>query len=122
MVQFKSWRDAYLFLKKYGNFTCLNCRYSKHNLDTTVEHTDMEYTHHFCIKTVSMVSFEYMFVCSEWEHQDTGEHLMDYGEHCYSWNLSDKVIETIEDDGNGKWSIEEIEELINEEEFIKSES
>ena len=80
----------------------------------------MEYTHHFCIKTVSMVSFEYMFVCREWEHQVTGEHLEDLGEHCYSWNLSEKVIDTIED--GGKWSIEEIEELINEEEFIESES
>lgn len=122
MVQFKSWRDAYLFLKKYGNFTCLNCRYSKHNLDTNVEHTDMEYTHHFCIKTVSMVSFEYMFVCREWEHQDNGKHLEDYGEHCYSWDLSENVIDTIEDDRNGKWSFEEIEELVNEEKVIESES
>ena len=121
MVKVRSWRDAYLFLQKYGNFTCLNCKYSSHNLDTTMDHSDVEYALHFCSKTISMVSFEYMFVCKEWEHKDTGEHLEDLGEHCYSWNLSDSVIDTIEDEKNGKWSIEEIEALINEEESIKQE-
>ena len=122
MVQFKSWRDAYIFLKKYGNFTCLNCKHSSHNLDTDIEHTDSEYVHLFCTEWISMVRLDFQFVCSKWKHQDTGKELKDLGEHCYSWNLSDSVIDTIEDEKNGKWSIEEIEALINEERVIKQES
>ena len=122
MVQFKSWRDAYIFLMKYGNFTCLNCKHSNHNLDTDLEHTDSEYVHLFCTEWISMVRLDFQFCCSKWKHQDTGKELKDYGEHCYSWNLSDSVIDTIEDEKNGKWSIEEIEELIYEEESIKQES
>lgn len=122
MVEFKSWRDSYLFLKNYGNFTCLNCKHSNHNLDTNVEHTDSEYVHLFCTEWISMVRLDFQFVCSRWKDRENGKGLKDYGEGCDMWNLSDGVLNIIEDKRNGKWSIEEIEELINEEETIKQES
>lgn len=114
VVNFKSWRDAYLFLKNYGNFTCLNCKSSSHNLDVEIEHSDSEYAMLFCSKTISMVRLDFQFCCREWEHEKTGETLKDLLEKgCdYSWDLSDEVIDKIED-GN-LWSFEEIEEVVKE--------
>ncbi len=118
MVRFKSWRDAYIFLKKYGNFSCLNCKYSNHNLDTDKEHSDSEYVHLFCTDALAMVRLDWSFVCSNWVHEDTGATAEDVKE-CYSWNLPDEVIDIIEN-SEKRWSIDEIEELINEcEEVIK---
>ena len=122
MVQFKSWRDAYLFLKEYGNFTCLNCRHSNHNLDTAIEHTDSEYVHLFCTEWISMVRLDFQFCCSKWEHKETGKSLDDYGEDCYIWNIPSSVIDAIEDEKNGQWTIQEIEELIDEKRAIEQES
>lgn len=114
MVEFKSWRDAYLFLKNYGNFTCLNCEHSSHNLDTDSEHTDSEYIHLFCMEWVSMVRLDFQFCCSKWKHEENGKVLEDYGEDCYLWSISEDIIDSLE---NGKkWSIEEIEEEIAKQE------
>ena len=113
MVEFKTWKDAYVFLKKYGNFTCLNCEHSSHNIDTDAKHTDSEYVHLFCKEWVSMVRLDFQFVCSRWKHQDDGSALKDYVD-CDMWNLSDEVLDVI-DDGK-KWSIKEIEEEIAKQE------
>lgn len=112
MVRFKSWRDAYLFMKNYGNFTCLNCKSSSHNLDMDVEHKDSEYAMLFCSKTVSMVRLDFQFCCAEWEHKESGESIQDLiDKGCrHTWNLSDEVIDKIED-GN-LWSYEEIVEVV----------
>ena len=119
MVQFKTWRDSYLFLKEFGNFTCLNCKHSNHNLDTDVEHTDMEYASLFCTEHISMVRLDFQFCCDKWEHQDTGEKLTDFDENCRVIKLSDEAIDFL-DDKSKEWSIEEIREVYDE--FTKSES
>ena len=112
MVQFKSWRDAYLFLLNYGNFSCLNCKYGGHNLDLDVEHSDVEYTHHFCSKTISMVRFDFQFVCGQWVSDKDGSMITDYDMDDCAFDLADEVIKEI---SNGeKWSFEEIKELVNE--------
>ncbi len=116
VVNFKSWRDCYLFLKNYGNFTCLNCKGSSHNLDTDIEHTDSEYARFFCSKTVAMVRLDFQFVCSQWEHKDTNESLKDLADKgCEeTWNISDRALEIL-DQGDRKWSFEEIKELVENE-------
>jgi hypothetical protein len=115
MVKFKSWKDAYLFLKEYGNFSCLNCKGSNHNLDTDIEHTDTEYARFFCSTTVAMVRLDYQFYCRYWRHKDTGESIEDLvSKGCeHTWNLPRDVIDFIEDEGNKRlWSVDEIRGLI----------
>ena len=68
-----------------------------------------------------MVRLDFQFCCSKWKHEESGKSLKDYGEDCYLWNISESVIDTIEDEKNGKWSFDEIEALINEEKLIESE-
>lgn len=113
MVEFKSWRDTYLFLLKYGKFSCLNCKYGGHNLDLNANNSDFEYSHKFCTEWIAMVDFAFQFVCEKWTDED-GNTVKGREDEC-AFNLPDKVIEKISD---GKWSFEEIEELVNEYEEV----
>ena len=114
MVQFASWRDAYLFLRDYANFSCLNCKYSNHNLDVNEEHTDHEYVTVFCKDAMAMVRMDFQFVCGRWVHQDNGKTVEDIKD-CFSWNLPQEVIDIIENESDGKyWSIEDIEGVIKD--------
>lgn len=119
MVRFKTWRDSYLFLKEYGNFTCLNCKYSTHNLDTSINHTDMDYASLFCTKTISMVRLDLQFCCDKWEHEQTGDKLKDMDMDCMVWKVPYELLDVF-DDKSKEWTIEEINEVCDE--FTKSES
>ena len=112
MVQFKSWRDAYLYMKEYGNFTCLNCQYGRANLDTGDGHSDTHYARMFCREWVAMVHLEKQFVCEKWKHRRTGETL-NGNLDCDMWNIPEEVAEIIDEDGT-KWSFEEIRGLVDE--------
>ena len=120
MVKFESWKDAYLFMREYGNFTCLNCKFGgTHNLDTESEHSDSYYAQLFCTEWVAMVRLDFQFVCEKWKHQDSGETL-EGNLDCDTWNIPSSVAEEIDKDGK-KWTFEEIEVLVNEE-LAKQES
>ena len=107
MVEFKSWRDTYLFLLNYGKFSCLNCKYGGHNLDLDAENSEFAYSHNFCVEHLGMVDFAFQFVCAKWVGEN-GETLdMD---EC-AFDLPDEVIDKIR---VGKWSFEEIRDLIEE--------
>ena len=110
MVQFDSWKDSYLFLKEFGSFTCLQCTGCKHNLDTTVEHSDNEYARFFCIKTVSMVRLDFQFTCREWENEK-GDTIKDSDMDKCIFNLPMGAIDEL-DNTDKKWKIEEIRELV----------
>lgn len=81
-------------------------------MNTDKEHRDSEYVHIFCQDALAMVRLDWSFVCKNWIHEDTGATAEDMGD-CTMWNLPDEVIEIIENSCD-RWSIEEIEELINE--------
>ena len=112
MVEFKSWRDAYIFLKDYCNASCLNCFYGGARVDLSEEHTDSEYVHLFCTENISMVRLDMMVCCAKWEHQETRKNLKDYGDKPV-WNLTDEVIDKIDETGV-KLSIDEIREIIGD--------
>ena len=110
MVKFKSWRDSYLFLKEYGSFTCLQCKNCNHNLDTSKEHSDFEYSHFFCTEQIAIVDFSFQFTCMEWENED-GETINESNKDECIFNLPVEVIEQLESK-NKKWTIEEIRGLV----------
>lgn len=113
MVQFESWKDNYIFLRDYGNCTCLNCHYGGATYtDDSETHTDSEYAHLFCIESISMVRLDLMMVCAKWRHQDTGKSIEDIMEEEF-WNLPSQVIDRLDEDDK-KWTIDEIRSLINE--------
>lgn len=113
MVMFESWKDNYIFLRDYGNATCLNCHYGGATYtDDSETHTDSEYAHLFCIESISMVRLDLMMVCAKWRHQDTGKSIEDIQEEQF-WNLPSQVIDRLDEDDK-KWTINEIKELINE--------
>ena len=116
MVQFKTWKDSYLFLKEFGSFTCLQCTGCKHNLDTTKEHSDYEYSHFFCIKQVAMVDFGFQFTCREWENED-GDTIKDSDMDKCIFNIPMSVIEEL-DVPDKRWTIEEIRSIVNEHEEV----
>ena len=108
MVKFKSWRDTYLFILNYGKFSCLNCTHGGHNLDLNEEHSDFNYSHHFCKEWIAMVDFSFQFVCDRWADKD-GNTLDGRKGEC-AFNLPSEVIEAIQD-GN-EWSYEAIRDLV----------
>lgn len=110
MVKFKTWRDTYLFLLHYGNFSCLNCKYCGHNLNLNADNSDYEYSHHFCSEWVSMVDFNFQFVCEKWTDNE-GNTLKGREEEC-AFDLPDEVIDKLTSTDK-LWSFEEIEELLN---------
>ena len=110
IVEFKTWRDSYLFLKEYGSFTCLQCTGCNHNLDTSVEHSDFEYSHFFCTKQVAIVDFYFQFTCREWENEN-GDKITDDDMDKCMFNIPLEVIDKLE---GKRWTFEEIKELIDE--------
>ena len=110
-MEFKTWRDSYLFLKEYGSFTCLQCRGSHHNLDLNTEHTDLEYGRFFCSKTVSMVRLDFQFTCHYWEDEN-GETIQGHEDDCI-FNIPSDLIDKLEVKGK-KWTFEEVKELIGD--------
>ena len=115
MVQFKTWRDTYLFLLNYGKFSCLNCKYGGHNLDLDVENSEFAYSHNFCTEHIAMIDFAFQFVCEKWTDED-GNTVKGRENECV-FNLSDSIIETLVDEDK-KWTFEEIKELVNEYEEV----
>lgn len=113
MVEFKTWKDNYIFLRDFGNCTCLNCHYGGTSYtDDTEEHTDSEYAHLFCTESITMVRLDLMMVCANWKHEETGIGIEDIGEN-NMWKLTDEEIDIL-DESDKKWSIEEIRELVND--------
>ena len=120
MVEFKSWRDYYIFLKDYCNFSCLNCYYSGAGVDLSKEHTDSEYAYLFCMESISMVRLDLMSLCAKWVDEDTGKSLEEYGD-APLFKLSDDVINKL-NETNKKWTIDELRALTNGNEVGKEES
>ena len=110
MVRFKSWKDSYLFLKEFGLFTCLQCTGCNHNLDTSMEHSDFEYSHFFCSKQIAMVDFYFQFTCREWENEDGKKITEDDMDKCI-FKIPSEVIENLDD--NKEYTIEDIRGLVN---------
>ena len=108
MVEFKTWRDAYLFLKRYNKYTCLQCKYYNEELDDNKEYSDAEYVRFFCPNQVSMVRLDFQQSCREWENEN-GKKLTDIEDTLYTF--SDKVADILSEITD-RVSIEEVEEII----------
>ena len=115
MVQFKTWRDTYLFLLNYGKFSCLNCKYGGHNLDLDADNGDYAYSHHFCTEHIAMIDFKFQFVCEKWT-DDKGNTVKGKEDECV-FNLPEEVLNTIIDNDK-RWTFEEIERLVDEYEEV----
>lgn len=120
MVEFKSWKDTYMFLLKYGKFSCLNCKKGGHNLDLTADNSEFTYSHLFCNEWVSMVDFAFQFVCERWTDGETSMDDVDKSE-C-PFDLSDEVLEVLSDPNNGKWTIEEVDRLVEHDKLERMEN
>lgn len=114
MVQFKTWRDYYIFIKDYCNFSCLNCYYGGVNVDLSKDHTDSEYAYLFCRESINMVRLDMMSLCGKWRHEDTGKSLEEYGDTPI-FNLTDEQINTL-NNRIEKWTISEVKELYDDKE------
>ena len=113
MVEFKTWRDAYIFLKDYCNASCLNCHYNGSKVDLSKENEDIKYVRVFCLENISMVRLDKgLICCAKWEHKESRDTVKDKGDMPL-WNLSDAVLEKL-DDGERR-TIEEIKEIIENE-------
>ena len=116
MVRFRSWKDQYIFLRDYGNCTCLNCHYGgADHFDDSETHRDSEYALLFCRESISMVRFDMMVVCAKWRHKDTGKSIEEFsGDNM--WNLTEDQLDLLDKDDK-EWSIEEIRGLTDAEEL-----
>ena len=111
MVRFKTWKDNYIFLRDFGNCTCLNCHYGgAEYTDDSETHTDSEYAHLFCRESISMVRLDMMIVCANWRHKDTGKSIEEFSEE-NMWKLDEKAIDVLDDDDR-EWTIEEIRSIL----------
>lgn len=111
MVEFKTWKDTYLFILNYGRFSCLNCKHCDHNMDLSVDHSDFEYSHHFCTEWAAMVDFGFQFVCEKWS-DDEGNTVDGKEDEC-AFNLPQNVLDALVNEDK-KWTFEEIRELMGE--------
>ena len=110
MVEFKTWKDAYIFLKDYCNASCLNCFYNGSKVDLSEEHEDIEYVRVFCRENISMVRLDKgLICCAKWEHKESRKTIEEMGD-APLWNLSEKVLEML--DNGGKRTIDEIKEIV----------
>lgn len=110
MVAFKTWRDAYIFIRDYSNFSCLNCKYGGANIDTTQEHPDSTYVYLFCKNAIAMVRLDFITVCNEWTNNQD-KTLKDYPEDTPLYNLPEDVMEILEKEDD-HITIEYVESLI----------
>lgn len=110
MVKCENWEEFEWFLDTYCNFSCLNCTYGgKHGESSQFL---------FCMRTISMVNFNFMFVCAEWK-SDKGKTLEDYVD-CKIWKLPDSIIDKL---NSGEMTIKDIREYgVNYEQVIEEES
>ena len=106
-MNFKSWKDAYEFLKEFATCSCLNCQYSSKS-DPEKENSEFGYSHVFCVESISMVDLAMMTVCKSWKSED-GKTLEDFAEE-KQWKLTDDEIDLLED--GKKRSIDEIYEVL----------
>ena len=112
-MKFESWKDLYLFLLKYHNFSCLQCKYySKKDFNPHDEHNRWEYARFFCPRLATVIHFSVQETCFEWTDED-GKKLDDYGETPV-YRFSEEVIEKLSKI-EGKVSIEEIDKIVAEE-------
>ena len=107
-MNFKSWKDYYLFVKEFVKYSCLNCRYGTSNGVEPISSKDIAFASHFCTYYVAMVRWDLQgFICQNWESYD-GETLPDDDE---LFTIDEHILKKLEK-GNKKWSIEEIRELL----------
>ena len=115
MVQFKSWKDYYIFLRDYGVFTCLNCHYGGNKLSDDEEHSNQDYAYVFCIHHIAMVRLDMQTFCINWADSKTGKELKDLGLDTSQWSIPDEIIDLL-DEPDKEWSIDEVREAIENEE------
>ena len=115
-MKFISWRDYYIFLRDYVNYSCLNCQYGGNNLNIDEEHSDIDYATVFCKFNISMVRFDFQTLCIEWE--DNEGHTLPV-EDGWNYKFSEKVLEVFESDDSKGWTIEDIREVIENHEEVK---
>ena len=99
MVKCEDWEEFYWFLKTFGNFTCLNCKYN-HNKEPT--------QFFFCTNWMCMVDLNHQFLCREWESDD-GESLP---KHSRMWSLSSEYLDGLE---NGELTISDLRGMYEQE-------
>ena len=105
-MRFKSWEDFNNFLLEYGRCTCLNCFYGGSG--------DLNSQYVFCTHHITMVNLYSQKCCGEWHSIDNGKSLEDYRDETLL-KISDEVI-TILEESDKEWTIEEVQEVINEHE------
>ena len=111
-MKFKTWKDFYLFLQRYHNFSCLQCKYyPKEDMDTDEEHSRWEYARFFCPHMISIVNFSFQVSCHEWTDKE-GKGLRDYGD-APVYQFSDAIVDKL-DKLDYSVSIEDVERLIKE--------
>lgn len=113
MVQFKSWKDKYLFLQKYYNYTCLQCKHYHKDLNDEEEYKDSEYARFFCPHMIAMVRLDFQLCCHEWEDKEGNP--IPSEEDVKVFNFSDKIADILDAQENPV-SIEDIETIIQENE------
>ena len=117
-MNFKSWRDYYLFIKNYAVCSCCNCKHTNtDNIDVNDEsNTDATYARHFCVYHMAMIRWDLQgFVCPYWESVDGDRIQMD----SKVFLLHQDVWDFLEGNENHKWTIEEITRLQNGKEMTE---
>lgn len=110
MVEFKTWKDAYLFLKRYNKYTCLQCKYYNIELDDDKEYSDVEYVRFFCSNQMSMVRLDFQQCCDRWENEN-GLKLINFEDTLYTFN---EEITNILSQTTEKLSIKDVEKIIQQ--------
>lgn len=109
-MQFKSWRDYYLFVKEFAKYSCLNCEYGGDD-EVGDDESDVVYSNHFCKYWVAMVRWDLQgFICQHWKSDIDGKGLPDDKDE-EMFTLNEHIFKKLQK-GNRKWSIEEIKELL----------
>ena len=112
-MNFKTWRDFYLFVREYAKYSCCNC---KHSSAGTVDvddpsNKDTAYARHFCSHFVAMVRWDLSpVVCKHWESKDGDKLPKDDN----LLTLSEDVLKILEEDEDKKWTFKEVVEVANE--------
>lgn len=110
-MNFKSWKDFYIFVRDYAKYSCLNCKYGsdKDKTKSDAPESDVKYSHHFCTYWVAMVRWDLQpFVCKHWKNGD--DKVLPEDDDLFL--LDEHILKKLEK-GNRKWSIEEIREMVS---------
>lgn len=112
MVSFKTWKDNYLFIEEYCNYSCLNCYHNQTNRINEGSE-DKAYAQILCDITLTFKRLDDEYpVCTDWVSKDGVTSFSQYIDESI-WNLDDDAVDKIES-LSGRISFDDVKKIVEE--------